>query len=128
VAPAPPPGPSDDRSDRIAALRELAAADPGDATAQFLLGRELLAAHEPLDAAHAFEAAVRAQPDYSAAWRQLGSALEAAGQLDAAARAWRIGVEVASRTGDLQSGKEMVALGKRLARDHGIDPGATGID
>ncbi len=63
---------------------------------------------------------MRAQPDYAAAWRQWGGALEAAGRLDEAAGAWRTGVDVANRTGDLQTGKEMTALLRRLERDHGV--------
>jgi tetratricopeptide (TPR) repeat protein len=126
VAPASSPAAPDDRAGRLALLRELAAADPGDATAQFLLGRELLAAHEAAEAARAFEAAVRAQPDYTAAYRQWGGALEASSRFDDAARAYRAGVDVAKRTGDVQSGKEMAALLKRLARDHGVaEPGST---
>jgi len=125
VAPAstpddPPPDP-DDRATRIALLRELAAADPGDATAHFLLGRELLLAREPQAAARAFEAAVRAQPEYTAAYRQLGGALEADAQYEAAARVYRAGIDVANRTHDVQTGKEMAALLKRLARDHGLE-------
>lgn len=120
MAPASSPEPDDERAGRIAALRELTAADPADATAHFLLGRELWAAGDPVAAADAFADAARAQPDYAAAWRQWGGALEAAGRLGEAAAAWRAGVDVAKRTGDLQTGKEMAALLRRLERDHGV--------
>ena len=101
---------------RLALLRELAAESPADATTQFLLGRELMAAGQAAAAAAAFEAAIRADADYAAAYRQLGNAQEAAGQVDAAVETYRRGVAVATRTNDLQAGKEMNAFLKRLAR------------
>ena len=104
--------------DRIATLRLLAESDPSDATTWFLLGREL-AADSPTEAADAFRRALQADPDYSAAYRQLGNALEAAGQVDEAVAVYEKGVEVAARTHDLQAGKEMNAFLKRIARDRG---------
>ena len=101
---------------RIALLRELAAADPDDATTWFLLGRELLSHGHAAEAADAFEGAIRANPDYAAAYRQLGNAHEAAGRAGAAEEIYRRGVEVAARTHDLQAGKEMNAFLTRLSR------------
>ena len=106
--------------DRIDALRALAASDPGDAAAWFLLGRELLAAGRAAEAVPAFEAALAAHPDYTAAYRQLGNALEGAGRHKDAADVYRRGMAVAERTHDLQTGKEMAAFLKRLARDRGV--------
>jgi tetratricopeptide (TPR) repeat protein len=108
---------------RIDLLRQLADSEPNDATTWFLLGRELLAAGRAAEAVAALEGAVRADPDYTAAYRQLGNALEATGRLDDAAGAYRAGAAVAARTQDLQAGKEMQAFLRRLARDHGIEPG-----
>jgi cytochrome c-type biogenesis protein CcmH/NrfG len=102
-------------SDKITTLRMLAEAEPGDATTWFLLGREL-AAQSPSEAAEAFRRAIGADPDYSAAYRQLGNALEAAGLVDEAVAAYTQGIEVAERTHDLQAGKEMNAFLKRIAR------------
>ena len=107
-------------NDRIEALRALAAADPTDSAAWFLLGRELLATGRALESVAAFEAAIAANPDYTAAYRQLGNALEAAGRHEDAAATYRRGIEVAERTHDLQTAKEMNAVLKRLARDRGI--------
>jgi tetratricopeptide (TPR) repeat protein len=121
VAPDPSPAIPDDPDARIAILRQLAAADPDDATTHFLLGRELLAAREAKEAARAFEAAIRARPDYTAAYRQLGNALEADGRVAEARSAYRRGVDVANRTQDLQAGKEMTAFLKRLDRDLGSE-------
>ena len=102
---------------RIALLRALAAETPDDATTWFLLGRELLSRGHATQATEAFESAIHADPDYAAAYRQLGNAQEAAGLADAAAETYRRGVEVAARTNDLQAGKEMNAFLTRLARD-----------
>lgn len=104
---------------RLGLLRALAAETPDDATTWFLLGRELLGAGEPGEAIAAFEAALRADADYAAAYRQLGNAQEAAGLPAAAAETYRRGVAVAERTNDLQAGKEMNAFLRRLARDAG---------
>jgi tetratricopeptide (TPR) repeat protein len=103
--------------DRIATLRILAEAEPGDPTTWFLLGRELLALPSPAEAADSFRRAIQADPDYTAAYRQLGNALEACGQLDEAVAIYQKGIEVAGRTHDLQAGKEMNAFLKRIARD-----------
>jgi cytochrome c-type biogenesis protein CcmH/NrfG len=102
---------------RIALLRSLVAENPGDATTQFLLGRALLSHGHAAEAVSAFEAAIRADADYAAAYRQLGNAQEAAGRPGDAAATYRLGVEVAARTNDLQAGREMGAFLRRLARD-----------
>jgi len=101
---------------RIELLRTLVDADPGDAAAHFLLGRELLTAGRADEAAVAFRGAISANPDYAAAFRQLGNALEQAGLPDQARAVYQSGVVVAERTHDLQAGKEMTAFLKRLAR------------
>ena len=106
-----------DRDARIALLRTLAAESPGDATTQFLLGRELASAGRAAEAATAFAAAIVADAAYTAAYRQLGNALETAGRADEAADVYRRGAEVAARTQDLQAGKEMRAFLKRMGRD-----------
>ena len=112
-----PTSESDATEARLALLRKLAAEDPADATTHFLLGRELLGHGRAAEAIPAFEAAIRADADYAAAYRQLGNALEQAGRADEAAATYRSGVEVAARTNDLQAGKEMNAFLKRLTRE-----------
>lgn len=105
-----------DPATRIQLLRALVDSDSTDATAHFLLGRELLTAGNTAEAAESFRAAIGANPDYAAAYRQLGNALEQAGRREEADDTYRQGVEVAERTHDLQAGKEMTAFRKRLAR------------
>jgi Flp pilus assembly protein TadD len=108
---------SADPESRIALLRSLAAESPGDPTTLFLLGRELASIGRAGEAVAAFSAAITADPHYTAAYRQLGNALEAAGRTDEAAAAYLAGAEVAERTHDLQAGKEMRAFLKRIERD-----------
>jgi tetratricopeptide (TPR) repeat protein len=107
--------------DRIAALRALAESDPADATAWFLLGRELLATGRAAEAVPAFASAIVADADYTAAYRQLGSAFEGVGRVKDAVETYRKGLEVAERTHDLQTGKEMTAMLKRIARGRGAE-------
>ncbi|MEP6940995.1 MAG: hypothetical protein ABI846_14605 [Rudaea sp.] len=60
-------------------------------------------------------AALDFDPDYSAAWKLLGKALEPA---DAAAArdAYRAGIAAATRRGDKQAGKEMSVFLRRLEK------------
>src|SRR5438093_1442078 len=61
-----------------------------------------------------YREAVRLKPDYTAAYRGLGRALERAGRLDEARAAYGRGLEVARQTGDLQTGKEIEVFLRRL--------------
>jgi cytochrome c-type biogenesis protein CcmH/NrfG len=121
-----PPDPSDPTIDdttarvRLELLRELANEAPDDSTTWFLLGRELLRLGHAGEAVTAFEHVVSVEPDYTAAYRQLGNALEQEKRFEEAAGIYRRGIEVSERTQDLQTGKEMRAFLKRLARDHGV--------
>ena len=63
-----------------------------------------------------YREAVRLKPDYTAAHRGLGRALERAGRPDDAIAAYRRGLEVAEGTGDLQTKKEMEVFLRRLDR------------
>ena len=60
--------------------------------------------------------AVRLKPDYSAAHRGLGRALERAGRIAEAKAAYTKGLEVARTTGDLQTGKEIEVFLRRLEK------------
>lgn len=108
--------------DRLQRLRELAAADPQDALACFLLGREAAGQGLHEEARAAFAAAVERDPRYTAAYRHLGNALEQLGRPAEAAAVYARGARVGEETGDLQAGKEMRAFLRRLARDRGGGP------
>lgn len=86
---------------------------------RFSLGREYLNAGDTASAVEHLRVAVEHDPDYSAAWRELGKACERNGDAPSAAEAWRSGIEAAERGGDKQAAKEMQVFLKRLARrDH----------
>lgn len=84
---------------------------------RFSLGNEYLAADDPGRAAGHLRRAVELDPDYSAAWKALGRALERGGDGAAAAEAYRAGVDAAERRGDKQAAKEMQVFLRRLERD-----------
>ena len=80
--------------EQAARIRELLDADREDAILWFGLGQTLLSLGRPGDAIEAFEAATRLDPDYTAAFRDLGRAhLENANPSEAArlfAEAYRV--------------------------------------
>ncbi len=106
-------------ADRIAEFEEVAALMPDDPVVRFGLAGAYLEAGRPDDAAREYREAIRLQPDYSAAHRGLGRALERAGRPDEAAAAYRRGLEVSTRTGDLQTKKEIEVFLRRLDRSPG---------
>lgn len=84
---------------------------------RFSLGNEYLGADDPGRAAGHLRRAVELDPDYSAAWKALGKALERDGDRAGAAAAYRAGVDAAGRRGDKQAAKEMQVFLRRLERD-----------
>ncbi|MEQ8821593.1 MAG: hypothetical protein RLY93_15265 [Sumerlaeia bacterium] len=104
----------EETADRIAKLEALAEMEPDDALTHFLLGQERLRGGRFVQAAEALARCVELDPEYTAAYRFLGDAYRKA-QDPASARAiYEKGVATAERTGDLQAGREMAALLKKL--------------
>lgn len=62
------------------------------------------------------EQAVVLKPDYSAAWRVLGRALAANGQLNKAKQAFDQGEQVAEANGDKQTAKEINVFRRRVIK------------
>jgi Tfp pilus assembly protein PilF len=100
-------------------LKRLLESGRDDAATRFALGVEHLKAGDPVAAAEHLRAALRHDPSYSAAWKQLGRALEQAADPAAALAAYREGVRVAEARGDLQAAKEMAVFARRLERRSG---------
>ena len=98
------------------ALERMLAAGKDTALLRFSLGSEHLKRGDPAAATAHLRKAVELDPNYSAAWKLLGKAWEAAGVAAAAEEAWRQGVAVAEANGDKQAAKEMTVFLKRLAR------------
>jgi predicted Zn-dependent protease len=101
-------------TERITELEELLRDEPDDPLLLLTLGKEYLDGGDPARALPVLERVVAVDPDYTAAYRYLGSALERVGRRDEAIAAWERGVAVADRTGDLQAGKEMQIFLTRL--------------
>ena len=96
-------------------LEALLASQGDSALLRFSLGNACLEAAPAAAVAH-FERAVALDPDYSAAWKLLGKARIACGDKEAAKAAYRQGITVAEKRGDLQAAKEMQVFLKRLER------------
>ena len=105
-------------ADDLIARLEALLAKGGDAAALrlALASRYLDAGDAPAAVRHA-EAAVRLDPEYSAAWKAFGRALTAPGRTANAMNAYERGAKVAEKRGDVQAAKEMRVFSKRLQRD-----------
>lgn len=105
--------------DRIAELKEVAELMPDDPVVRFGLAGTSLDAGQPEEAVLEYPETIRLKPDYSAAHRGLGRALEKAGRLAEAGAAYAAGLDVAARTGDLQTKKEIEVFLRRLEKNGG---------
>lgn len=109
-------------SDRIDAFLKMLERGQDSALLRFSLGNEYLGEDRAGEAVTHLRAAVERDPDYSAAWKLLGKALDAEGDTGAAIAAWREGIERAGRQGDRQAAKEMTVFIKRAEKKR-KDPG-----
>lgn len=101
---------------RIAALEKLLDGPRDNALLRFSLGNEYLKAGAPAVAEQCFRAAVDRDPQFSAAWKALGKALDGNSQPAAALTAYRQGIAVAEARGDVQAAKEMSVFARRLKK------------
>lgn len=83
---------------------------PEDAMVWYGLASEYVKLERWGDAANALRNVVRLNPNYTAAYQMLGTALVNQGEPDAARRAWAEGIEVAARTGAWKARQHMEAL------------------
>ena len=93
-------------TDRIAAFKEVADEMPDDPEVRFGLASAYLDAGQADDAITQYRETIRLKADYSAAHRGLGRALERAGRTAEAVAAYKVGLEVATKNGDLQTAYE----------------------
>jgi Tfp pilus assembly protein PilF len=101
---------------RIDQFEKMLAGGHDGALLRFSLGNEYLGAGAPEQAAGHLRAAVGHDPEYSAAWKALGRALEQAADAAGAAEAYRSGIDAAERRGDKQAAKEMRVFLRRLEK------------
>lgn len=97
-------------------LESMLQAGKDSAMLRFSLGNEYLRAGQPERACRHLQAALEHDPAYSAAWKLLGKAATEAGDAAAAVAAYRQGIKVAEKRGDLQAAKEMVVFLRRLEK------------
>jgi DNA-binding SARP family transcriptional activator len=103
--------------DLIANLEALLAKGGDGAALRLALASRYLDAGDAAAAVRHAEAAVRLDPEYSAAWKALGRALTVAGRNADALVAYERGAQVAEHRGDQQAAKEMRVFSKRLQRE-----------
>src|SRR5258706_16025191 len=92
--------------DRIEEFKEVVEIMPDDPVVRFGLPGAYLDAGQADAAAIQYAEAIRLKPDYSAAHRGLGRALDRAGRIAESNAADANGLAVASACGDLQSREE----------------------
>lgn len=110
------PGPTLPAPPLVARLEKLLGTPRDGALLRFSLGTEYLKLENTEKATEYLREAVAKDPGYSAAWRALGKALEAAAQPGAALEAYRSGIAAAQKKGDKQAEKEMTVFARRLEK------------
>ncbi|MCB2154413.1 tetratricopeptide repeat protein [bacterium] len=105
-----------DRDEKIRRLEALLEIESDDPLTHFLLGREYMDAERWEEAAQMLQRCVDLKPTYTAAYRFLGDSHRRMGDDAGARQAYQSGIDVAQETGDLQAGKEMEVLLKRLEK------------
>lgn len=103
-------------SPAIENLEKLIATPRDGALLRFALGMEYLKIEDTEKALEYFRYAVAKDPGYSAAWRALGKALEAAGQSAEALASYHSGIAAAQKKGDKQLEKEMTVFARRIEK------------
>ena len=97
-------------------LEQLLAGGMDNALLRYGLGNEYLKAGQFDRAIEHFRKTVDHDPNYSAAWKQLGKALTSAGRNDDAIHVYENGIRAAEQKGDLQAAKEMTVFLKRIQK------------
>jgi Tfp pilus assembly protein PilF len=105
--------------DPSARFEALLASGKDSALLRFGLGSHYLGAGDAARAVEHLRSAVAQDPAYSAAWKLLGKALQAAGDRAGAMQAWRSGIAAADGRGDKQAAREMGVFLRRLEREGG---------
>ena len=100
----------------IESLEKLLGTPRDGALLRFSLGMEYLKMEDAARATGFLRDAVAKDPGYSAAWRALGKALEAAGRPADALEAYRSGIAAAQKKGDKQAEKEMTVFARRIEK------------
>ena len=100
----------------IDALKTILSQGQDNLLLRFGLGQALLKQGQAEDAIEHLMAALRFDPQHSAAWKLLGKAYAETDQQAQAIKTYERGIEVAESRGDIQAAKEMKVFLKRLQR------------
>lgn len=100
---------------KIKELEALIKQNPKNALMHYTLGIEYLRAEEAEKAAEVLRKAIDLEPDYSAAYRELGKALTRLNSNREAIDIFNKGIAVAEEKGDIQTAKEMRVFLKRIS-------------
>lgn len=100
--------------DPYAPFEALLADEPDDTTLLYGLGRKMIGDGEHARAVAHLRRCVAVDPEYSAAWRELGRALEGADDPAGAREAYTRAIAVGEAKGDLQVSKEATVFLARL--------------
>lgn len=103
--------------DRIAQFRKMAQDDPENELGHFSLGKALMEAGQPAEAAASFQKTVELNQQFSKAYQLLGQCLIQAGDKIRAAQFLKQGFEVADERGDNIPREEMAKLLKELGEE-----------
>jgi predicted Zn-dependent protease len=95
---------------RIEIFAAMVKEQPDDAMIWYGLASEYVKIEKWNEAADALRQVLRVNPDYTAAYQMLGTALINAGQKDEALSAWTQGIAVAERTGAWKARQHMEGL------------------
>ncbi len=95
---------------RIEQLERIAEMSPDDPLAHYAVGLELNTLERWTDAVAAFDRALATDADYSAAYFHKAKALIKAGRGDDARQTLTTGIDVANRSGDMKTVREMTDL------------------
>ncbi|HEX8774356.1 MAG TPA: tetratricopeptide repeat protein [Pyrinomonadaceae bacterium] len=106
---------------RIDVFRQMAHDQPEDAMIWYGLGSEYVKLGQWNEAVEALRNVVRINPDYTAAYQMLGSALMSRGEREEARRAWTDGVEAAQRTGAWKARQHLEGLLAGVKDEAGSD-------
>jgi len=87
-----------------------------NALLRFTLGSAFIRHHKYEQAIVHLARAVELDPEYSAAWKAYGKALEKSGRLNESIKAYRNGIQIAEKKGDKQAAKEMSVFLGRLQK------------
>ncbi|TLY50260.1 MAG: tetratricopeptide repeat protein [Gammaproteobacteria bacterium] len=102
--------------DTIERLRQMCGGLRDGALLRVSLANALLTQNDAPAAIEQLRAALKFDPDYSAAWKLLGKTLADTGDAPAAIEAYRNGIAAAVKRGDKQAQKEMSVFLRRLER------------